>query len=288
MIQTIDTTVSGSSAGMALEVINGNPAIAYFDGSGADLFYVRANDVNGDSWGTIETVSSTDDVGRDCSLKEVDGQPAIAYKDETNNELDFARYNGSSWDITTVDDDSNDVGGKCSLAIISGNPAISYSDQTAGSVLYVRATNSTGSSWGTIETVDTTYLTTSGKTSLTTVSGQPGIAFGSDDTNRLKFARYNGSSWDVTTASEDTGQRCILIVANGNPAILYNSSVSTARYVRATNSTGSAWDTEVTVETSVLWLTGDCISGKPAGSYYDFGADILYYHSSYDANGDDW
>ncbi len=77
----------------SLAVIRGHPAISYLDGTNESLKYVRATDADGSNWRTPVTV---DVEGVDeahiwyCSMKEVNGHPAISYL--TDTELRFAIY----------------------------------------------------------------------------------------------------------------------------------------------------------------------------------------------------
>ena len=45
-----------------LNIVNGNPAISYYDVTNQDLMFCRSNDVNGISWGTPTRVYSTGSV----------------------------------------------------------------------------------------------------------------------------------------------------------------------------------------------------------------------------------
>jgi hypothetical protein len=61
---------------------------------------------------------------------------------------------------------------------------------------------STANAW-IIETVDDTAWDAGSYCSMAVIGGQPAIAYQYDSTS-LVLARYNGSSWDYTTADEDT------------------------------------------------------------------------------------
>ena len=60
---TIDSTGNVGQY-TSLAVVNGNPAISYFAGSGGDLKYVRANDTSGTNWGTPPGWEPLRDVAR--------------------------------------------------------------------------------------------------------------------------------------------------------------------------------------------------------------------------------
>ena len=68
--------------------VDGHPAIAYAYSEDGDLRYVRADDADGDSWPTAETILSGGEVSR-ISLTEINGQPAMAYSSYDGENLDL-------------------------------------------------------------------------------------------------------------------------------------------------------------------------------------------------------
>jgi hypothetical protein len=129
-------------------VVNGNPAISYYDETNDNLKYVRATNVGGSVWGTPITIDSDQDVGSYTSLMVVDGNPAISYYDGTNDNLKYVRAtdaNGSAWGTPlTIDNSDDNVGSYTSLMVVNGNPAISYCDETHYDLKYVRADTQSG------------------------------------------------------------------------------------------------------------------------------------------------
>lgn len=131
----VDTT---GNVGMhpSLEVVNGRPAIAYYDFSNSDLKFARAGDAAGASWpaGNLITVeASSDDVGTHASLAVVGGRPAISYLDATAGNLKWAvasDANGSAWSSIVVDSALANVGAHSSQTSLDGLPAIAYQDRT--------------------------------------------------------------------------------------------------------------------------------------------------------------
>jgi hypothetical protein len=170
-----------------LVIVNGNPAIAYWDYALADAKYVRANDVNGASWNTPITIASAGSIGFRTSIAIVNGYPAISYSDYDNNAIKYIKasdVNGDNWD-TPVTINSTDYCYSISLAVIGGYPAISYSP--GGHTLsYILATNTDGSTWGAPITLDAVDV---GGTSLMSLGGYPAIAYSDASNNRLRFAR---------------------------------------------------------------------------------------------------
>ncbi len=72
-------------------IVNGYPAVAYYDTTNQDLKYVRALDTRGATWGAPVTIASRGNVGRNPSLQIINGNPAIAYHDQTAGMLMFVR-----------------------------------------------------------------------------------------------------------------------------------------------------------------------------------------------------
>ena len=73
---------------------------------------------------TVDT-GGTADVGTYAAQSIVAGNPAIAYKDETNSALKFVRasdVSGSAWPAPVIVDSTGFVGTWLSLAIVNGNP----------------------------------------------------------------------------------------------------------------------------------------------------------------------
>jgi len=217
-----------STRSVALAVVEGRPAIAYYDHANARLRYVRAVDVAGSSWGTPVTVASGG--LRDwVSLAMVEGRPAISYHD---GRLMYVRADdavGSSWGIPVTVDDTGDVGKYATMAIVDGRPAIAHKDEThTGDLKYVRAVDATGSSWGTPVTVDSAG-NVGNWLSMAVVNGRPAIAY--DDLTtvnyNLKYAYANdatGASWGTPATVESAGHVghwASLAMVDGRPAIAH-------------------------------------------------------------------
>ena len=160
-----------------LEMINGNPAIANYDSDDGDLYFVRATDASGTTWGTPVLVASTGNVGEYLSLKNINGRPAISYYDRTNQNLMYVRASdtgGNSWDAPVTVATTGNVGFHTSIEVVNGSPAIAYGDFTNTNLMYVRATNNTGTTWGTPVTVATHF---GEEMNLMVVDGQPAIGY---------------------------------------------------------------------------------------------------------------
>jgi len=219
----------------SMAVVNGTPAIAYYDFATGDLRFIRATDASGTTWGTPVIIDSINNLGgNSASLAVVNGNPAIAYQDTTNNDLRYVRAtdaSGTTWGVPLTLESAGDTGFGTSLKVINGFPAVSYGSSTAAVVKYIRATDTSGTAWGAAVTVGSGY---------------------SDSTSMAVFTPPVGGSY---------------------PAISYFASADTdLKYVRATNTTGTLWGTPVTLDAS--GSTGQypsmiAVGINPAISYYD-------------------
>ena len=219
----------------SLTVVNGNPAISYFDDDNDDLKYVRATDVDGSAWAVPVMVDGAlENVGYYTSLSVVNGNPAISYWDVSNGDLKYVRAtdaNGSAWGAPVTADSGDYIGGWTSLTVVNGNPAISYFYGSTADLKYVQATDVNGSAWAVPLSVDSAEAVGE-YTSLAVVNGNPAISYYDFTNSGLKYVRatdVNGSAWAVPLAvdsAEAVGEYTSLAVVNGNPAVSYYDSTN--------------------------------------------------------------
>jgi hypothetical protein len=292
-------------------IVNGHPAIAYYDLTNRDLKYMRALDAAGTSWGTPVTLDSTGNMGSYASMKVINGNPAISYKGD--NTLKYVRAldaSGTSWGAPVTLDSSGDMGTGTSLAVVNGNPAISYSGINIGSYLkYVRANTASGTlagDWGTPVTI-LGVLGGAGvnapSTSLAVVNGTPAISY-SVVGGTLLYVRATTASgmladdWDtpvVLDSSISSVGSPSLLVVSGNPAVsYYDSTNGNLKYVRATTASGTLagnWGTPLTLDstgTVGIYSSLAVVDGNPAISYYDSTNSNLKYVRATTTSGTSW
>jgi hypothetical protein len=140
---------------------------------------------------------------------------------------------------------------------------------------------STAGTWN-IETVDNTAYDAGSYCSLAVIDGQPAIAYNYYyDPYNLRYARYNGSSWDYATADENAWPvgTSLKALPDGNPAIAYhdhdNEDLKYAWF------DGSIWQNTIVEGAG---NTGNfpslaIVGGQPAISYFDYNPspDVLKY-----------
>ena len=301
----VDTLTSNTGLYTSLEVVNGNPAIAYYDISVGDLRYIRASNADGSVWpvpSASNTVSSFSGflapiVGLYASLAVVNGRPAIACQKLglfSGGELVYIRSNdadGTSWpaSLTIVDTVPSITGLYASLVVVNNQPAISYFDFSNTQLKYVRSSDIDGAAWGSAQTIDTVGFTGS-FTSLSIVNGRPAIAYLDTTNSNLNYIRANdisGISWPTTPKIVDTNVGSLLLFTslqfiNSRPSIsYYDSTTGNLMYIAANDILGNSWPTS----SNVIDSPGDVgsftsladVNGLPGISYYDFSNGNLKY-----------
>lgn len=301
------TIVTVDSAGVAgeytsLRVVNGMPAISYYDRTNGNLKYVRATNANGTAWGAPVTVDSVGDVGQYTSLLVVNGNPAIAYfSPDAGGGLKYVRAsnnNGTAWGAPVVVDPPP-AGYATSMALVNGRPAISYTDGAAQRQYYIRANDVNGAAWGARVSVDPPTLVIN-FSSLAVVNGRPAICYEAAITTNLQYVRavdVNGNNWSAPVVLDNMGggwsSMPSMAVVNGNPAVSYAYSVTNdLRFIRAVDVNGAAWGVPLTIDAA--GTTGqesslDVINGIPAISFPEavVKPNLMYARAS-DANGAAW
>ena len=142
------------------------------------------------------TVDSAGDESRDASLAVVDRRPAVAYYDDTNDDLKYVRARdaaGTTWGTPLTVDSAAYVVGHVSLAVVDGCPAVAYHDFASGNLKYVRATDAAGTTWGAPLTVgsigDNLSPYDNPHPSLAVVDGHPAVAYYDTTNDDLKYVR---------------------------------------------------------------------------------------------------
>jgi hypothetical protein len=246
----------------------------------------------------IETVDQTDSVGRFSSLAlDADGQPHISYYDDTNDDLKYAHYDGISWQIETVDG-ADVVGRFSSLALdATGRPHISYCrwmyTPYEHSCVDLKYAYYDGATWQ-IETVETGSLPLfpGWYTSIALDSagwphisygafyctgGSPGVPFVCDP-DTLKYARYDGTNWQIETV-DSTGwtgiDTSLALDTLDRPHISYfNDSSNQLKYAYYD---GTSWHIETVDNANGYTSLALDSADRPHISYRNSGLNYAHY-----------
>lgn len=193
-LSIVDTSAAvGQYASLSM-LSNSLPGISYYDQTNQDLkFATNPTTIGVGTWTWI-VVNSTSNVGLFTSLATLsDGTPGIAYKNETAQDLMYARNSLASgfgtWTSVTVDSTGN-VGEYNSLVVLTdGTPAIAYRDVTNQDLKYARNSQANGFGTWTTVTVDATGNVGLFVSLAVLSNGIPGISYReTQNGNNLKFA----------------------------------------------------------------------------------------------------
>jgi hypothetical protein len=164
----------------------------------------------------------------------VSGNPAIAYYRSDNGNLLYVRandLNGAGWGAPViVDSSTDDVGKFASMALIAdsagvSHPAIAYFNDTSNTVLYRRASDTTGASWGAAVTAINLNATS---LSLRQVLGRVLVFAGTAGSVSFNHSTDDiGASWGTSTVIEADSTGSFMsasVMVNGLPVLSYYDS----------------------------------------------------------------
>ncbi|MCR4319547.1 MAG: carboxypeptidase-like regulatory domain-containing protein [Candidatus Brocadiaceae bacterium] len=280
---------------LAFHPLSGKPAISYYDLGDSVLKYAS---FNGAAWvitpvDSIDSASIREEDGATSLAFDTSGRPAIAYSDDGdvhNGILKYAHFNGATWDITSIDP-GGCVGESVSLAFdpVSGNPSISYIADCEGigsDTDHLKYAHFNGTAWD-ITTVDSRGDGSMDESSSLAFdsSGNPAIAYArgiSEDDSNIKYAHFNGATWDITTVDSKGsvgGESSLAFDSSGNPAIAYEEEISCVEIneeeicdvnIKYAHFNGTTWDITTIDAGSGPSLAFDA-DGRPAIAYSDLG-----------------
>ncbi len=223
--------VGGGGLRLSGLLVNGNPAwlAANFT---TNVYYLRANDNPGSSWGAPSRVFSTSNSVNSISLALVGGRPAIAVCGD--NRIFFARANdtnGTSWPTFTTavfPNNTNDIpSGNLSLMDIAGKPALGYVGQAGASsvnyfMFFVQSTDTNGASWD-LPKAFTTSSPSFPTPVFNVVGGAPYVVFTQNGILHLIESFPLGGSFQFPSPFdiEPGDGNCTIETVGGQPAIVF-------------------------------------------------------------------
>ncbi|MBD3237787.1 MAG: T9SS type A sorting domain-containing protein [Candidatus Eisenbacteria bacterium] len=167
--------------------------------------------------------------------------PHIAYYDNTNSDLRYARWDGSEWQIEVVDA-AGAVGLWLSMAVDGHDrPHISYCDYDLYNLKYAYFD---GSQWR-IETVNQTGNMGWFGSIAVDSHDRPHISCQNTGSDDLMYAHWDGSQWQLETvhAYQNTGSwTSIAVDGRNNPHISFEFSWAGDLYYAMKESSAGVWD----------------------------------------------
>lgn len=245
----------------SLALVEGHPAISYYDLSKADLKYARSTTPHGlvaSDWSQKAVVDSDGIVGGSSTLAVVDGAPAISYLDWGNRSVKYARASsptgglpGDWTTVVTIDDSGYAVDGHA-LLVVAGYPATCYYTELNPrtlepfDLLYRRSTSLDGAApadWAPAVTAAADGVAGS-FSSLALIGSRPALSYFDGTAHLLRYARASSatgaddSHWALGEAVDSVpydGYATALLEVSGAPAIAYvvaNNAAATDKSVK--------------------------------------------------------
>jgi len=313
-LQTLDTGGVGEFCSMA--IVDGRPAISYYDAANGNLKYMRAADATGTTWAIgsdIDVTSDPSDDGTATSLAVIGGNPAISFHDIGNNDLRFIRAAdtaGTDWSTPAVIVEAVGIDATTSLAAVGGSPAVAY--DSGGEVFYEIAVDAAGTDWSNASREIDGAAETGRWPSLAMVDGRPAVAFQRDTgDDELFFVRAGDATgngpWQVPAqlhadgASEGVGYYPSLAMVDGMPAVSYEYYIAIGNadpyFVRASTAGGDAgtWDAPAPLSLDAAatidgggYSSLAVIGGVPQVAFYNYSDATLMHVRAQDASGSSW
>ncbi|MBN2083215.1 hypothetical protein JW859_13535 [bacterium] len=122
-----------------LEVVDGIPAVAYWDKTAGQVCYLRANDNIGFTWSDPLVISATTgSIEGDIDLAVVNNTPVIAFGDVVEGLKCFVAKDaaGTSWNDPVQVATGNDTGKSVRIADVGGRIGLAYYDRSLQQIIY--------------------------------------------------------------------------------------------------------------------------------------------------------
>jgi len=209
----VATGAMGALVGMPVDLSGRTGFVAANTGVGGPYCrYCVAADTTGDTWNT--PTEFDDSRGWYPSLKVIDGRPAFSLSMDLTEPLGlyYLRASdeyGAQWPTTltavdtTIDTEENTYPLGQSMVMAGTVPAIAYTNGNQQQLRFVRASDATGSAWGTSEVL----AASAGSASATLLDGRPIVVYLNTDLTESHFIAANnaaGTSWGFAVAIENT------------------------------------------------------------------------------------
>jgi uncharacterized delta-60 repeat protein len=245
---TVPTPGFPATTRITMEVIDGHPAIAYAASSlSVEQMFIRASDANGTAWGPPVVVDASGSYNA-CSLKTVQGRPAIAYSNSAG--LRYVRAldaDGTAWAAPAPASAEFPNIDYTSMEIADGRPAIGY--RSGQNIMYVRAADAAGTAWDPPVRLNEAGVQ-SQYASMAITGGRPGVAWMSLSPQELKYAQATDGAGATAAAwgppvtadqGQNTGLYPTVFTVGDRPAIVYYHGSRGLEYLGASDGTGSTW-----------------------------------------------
>jgi hypothetical protein len=265
------TSVAFTGEYASAVVVNGNPAVSFFQSQSGLLGYVRAQDPTGFRWGTVvyPDMDPRASVGMFSSMAILGSNvPAIAYQDASLQPTGGVRFvratdvSGSGWNTPFVVASFPGGGQYITLAVGPNGPVIVYYAVQSNQLFLTRGIDALGSNWTTPLLLDTNRgqyaraaFNTAGILHVAYVGslasgGQLFLQIASDATNAATFATRNGPAY-----AEVNSVALTFVAATQAPLLVFSHVVASEQTVAlsvATSPAATAWGPILVVANSTI------------------------------------
>ncbi|MCC7479016.1 PKD domain-containing protein, partial [bacterium] len=235
-----------------LRIVDGNPAITYWNSTDNQLRHIRSIDSRGDliiDWlpaAIIHDAAADENIQPLETYDIIGGNPAVVYYyyDNPTDHLRFERSadtlgdGNADWTSGFNLQDDNGTGSwSCfGLKTLSGNPAVIYRNPNANQVHFRTASNAAGSAWNAgVLIAAATEVGTFGSFNL--LGGVPALAYQTNANGDLKYVKSEtagggaAADWDTVETIDSAnfvGGFVKLLEVDGKPAVCYQDSTNSA------------------------------------------------------------
>lgn len=175
---------------------------------------------DGSMWSS-ETITSVTGSGSSLVVDPVNGVPMVAY---SSSGVQFAWKSGSGWNTEVV---ATGFGSFNSVSLqidpLTGQPCVAYSDTFDGAYF---ARRMAGGIWLT-EQVESLSFPHNTVLEFNPVTGRPGLAYQTSSGAPVRYAEFDGTSWNTTQVSA-SGHTCwdqvgLAYLEDGSPVVAYTA-----------------------------------------------------------------
>lgn len=304
--QPIDIAYPGETGTEpSLALVDGNPAVAYYEAQQVRLCFTRATDSAGTTWTERLILDhGGNEIGTDPDLEIIDGRPAIANCKGagTPRGLRFIiaeDATGIDWKAPVLIE-TNIQGKDPSLAQIDGRPARAYRTNSTEPGFCIAA-DADGQSWPGQQTLGP--LVNADQVSLLNVAGRAAISCTNEgQLVYLRASNDEASAWNslvILDSNIVAGVQSDMQIVSGVPAIAYNFWTPDLtdfrlKFVRALDAEGLTWSAPVTVATSpsseysYSWARLAVVNDNPAITFTPDDGHAQFYVRASNAGGTSW
>lgn len=286
-------TVDENGEKPSIALIEGHPAISYFDRKTGALEFVRAGDAEGKLWGDPIVVDGGQaPTGLFSSMAVIDGRPAISYhaiRTQTMKYVISKDSLGVDWETPVSFPGQGGV--NTSLRVVDGRPAILDRGDGSGVRFSIAHSPDGLGEWSSKKIAPEIEVGVS--LSMVVLEGRPAIAFNTSHSQggKVYYAiadEVTGENWSLRQVASQA-PRFSMAVVDGRPAMLLGG-FQPPRYLIASDIDGKEWEISRVVDDSVSAsaTTGLIQFGQSVGAVYTKNQSELYFAASSDFRGLSW